>query len=493
MGTDELRDFYAMLGVPPHATSKEIRHAYRELARRYHPDSREVHTPTSLFHLVQEAYAVLRDPASRQAYDRRRQELRSREPKLTCGVLLSREVLYTGHEEQVFYALLDVHPAPVRAEERQPLDLCIVIDRSTSMKGARLRSTREAARRIVDQLGDDDCLGIVSFSDRAEVVVSGRVGSHRPQLKAGITGVQAEGGTEIFQGLRVGLRELMSCRREDAVGYLILLTDGSTYGDEDLCLAAASKAGDSGVGIITMGIGEDWNDQLLDEIAARSGGTCVYIASSHQVQQQLVGIIRGLGLVLASELNLVVEASAGVRVESAFLTSPSLARLDHSATSIRLGSLRLDVPVRVLLEVVTAPRVPGAHRLLKLELEAVLSGPADRRESSTRGIVCTFTDDVPDQFNQSVPKAVLSALRRVTLFRLQEQAWSSLEKDDVDGATRRLEAVASGLLDLGEKQLARAVHLEAAHIAESGASTDRGRKEIKYGTRSLTIGGHAYD
>ena len=60
------KDYYAIMGVPQSATDEEIRRAYRALARRYHPDSRTERAPTTLFHEVQEAYAVLGDPRQRR-------------------------------------------------------------------------------------------------------------------------------------------------------------------------------------------------------------------------------------------------------------------------------------------------------------------------------------------------------------------------------------------------------------------------------------------
>ncbi|MBN1813462.1 MAG: DnaJ domain-containing protein, partial [Anaerolineae bacterium] len=59
------KDYYAILGISQSATDEEVRRAYRALARRYHPDSRTESAPTTLFHDVQAAYAVLSDPLQR--------------------------------------------------------------------------------------------------------------------------------------------------------------------------------------------------------------------------------------------------------------------------------------------------------------------------------------------------------------------------------------------------------------------------------------------
>ncbi len=494
MGAEIERDFYAILGIAPSASSKEIKRAYHRLARRYHPDSREVHTPTSLFHQVQEAYAVLSDPSTRQAYDRRREaQGEGEQSALAWNMLLSRDPLYAGYEEQLLYVLLEIAPAQNWQRKLLPLDLSIVIDRSTSMAGARLENTKEAARTIVDELQDDDNLAVVSFSDRAEVVLSGRVGHQRPQFKAGITALRAEGGTELLQGLHAGLQELEGYQRQDAASHLVLLTDGRTYGDEELCLAAAERAGERGIAITALGIGEDWHDDLLDEVAALSGGASAYIASPYQVEDLLRERVRSLGSVYATGLELRVRAADGVWVENAFLISPSLGRLDPSGEVFRLGSLAGDGPLGVLLEVAVRGKEAGEHRLLQLGLRGDVSSLNRGHQILRRELRSTFAPGVADWSDETAPPAVLSALRKVTLYRMQEQAWSALAAGDVRGATRRLRAVATRLLDLGEERLAQVALLEAGRVAETKRASQQGRLEIKYGTRSLKLGGGAYD
>jgi len=68
---------YAVLGVPPDASHSDLVHAYRALVRRHHPDSRtttdpdQASTDDATLRLIQAAYAVLRNPDERAAYDRR--------------------------------------------------------------------------------------------------------------------------------------------------------------------------------------------------------------------------------------------------------------------------------------------------------------------------------------------------------------------------------------------------------------------------------------
>ncbi len=480
------KDYYAILELPQSATEEEIKHAYRTLARRYHPDSRAEDVATVLFHEIQAAYAVLSDPVSRRAYDQRRAELGlGEEAAFSWEILPSQDQLCSSHEEQVLYLLVEIRPALAAQGERLPLNLCLVIDRSTSMQGARLDHVKEAAHQIIDELHDDDALAVVTFHDWAEVILPSQSGVNRTQAKAKISTLWASGGTEILQGLRAGLAELEKRHSGQVTSHLILLTDGQTYGDEEDCMAEARRAGARRIGITGLGIGEDWNDALLDEIATQSGGASAYIASPGQVRKILQQKVRGLGNIFAQGLTLETRCAEGVRIESAFRISPYMECLTLTGDVISLGTLQANVPLSIVLEVGVAQRQAGEQRLLQLELTGDVPALDRQGEKLRHDVRCTFTSTEPPP--AAVPQVILDALGKITLYRMQEQAWDALESGDVDRATRQLKMMATRLFDLGENQLAQAAMLEAGRIAQGGAPTAKGRKELKYGTRSLSM------
>jgi len=404
---------------------------------------------------------------------------------LSWEILQSQTQLCSLYQEQVLYLLVEIRPATAAPGERLPLNLCLVVDRSTSMQGARLEHVKEAAYQIIDGLHDDDALAVVTFNDRANIVLPSQPGASRAYAKAKISTMSASGGTEIFQGMQAGLAEVEKHHNEQVISHMILLTDGQTYGDEEACIAEARLAGARHIGISAMGIGEDWNDALLDEIAAQSGGVSAYIASPGQVYTFLQERVRGLGSLFAQALTLELQCADGVQVEALFRTSPYLERLTLTGSVANLGILQADAPLAVVLEIGVTHKPPGEHGLLQLELAGNIPSLGRQGDKLQHDVHCTFTSDEPP--TEPVPPAMRSALSKATIYRMQEQAWHALDGGDVKGATRRLEMMATRLFDLGEIQLARSAMLEAGRIAQGGAPTAKGRKELKYGTRSLTI------
>jgi len=478
------KDLYRILGVPFNATQEQIKQAYRALVRRYHPDSGTEDASAARFREIHDAYTVLSNPARRQAYDRWWSE---RYPGgtavFTWEVLTSRKQLPLIVEEQMLYVLINIRSGQKAKEHRLPLNLALVIDRSTSMQGDRLDYVKAAAHQIIEELEDHDVLSVVTFSDRAEVVVPSQHLKNRARIHTHISAIWTSGGTEILRGLRAGLEQVRRFHTDDVISHLILLTDGRTYGDEEECIAEARRAGLQRIGISALGIGEDWNDTFLEEMTRQAGGTCSYIPHPRQIRHVLQEQVRGLGAIAVRDLLLTLRLSEGVRLDSAFRCAPYIERLLVQKGEINLGLLQGNTPIQILLELVVAPQPEGKQRLVQLELSGSVPVSGER-ERLVFDLQAEFTGE-PEE--QPVPTVIINVLNRINLFRMQEMAWNALEEGRREEAHRRLEAVATRLLNMGERELAHIALLEAGRIAQGGQASKKGHKTIKYGTRALGL------
>ena len=479
-------DYYTVLGVSRSATAQEIQKTYHALARRLHSEATQDVTLAEQFRRVQEAYKVLSDPEKRLEYDRQQAgDKMAGEPAINLQVTLSHRSLPCLDEDQMLYAMIEITPSPHIEMRRLLLNLCLVLDRSTSMQGLRLQRVKEATHYIIDYLNDEDILSIVTFSDRAEVVLSGQRLDDRVRIKALVSAIRSSGGTEIFQGLQTGLIELERVRSPEMINHLILLTDGQTYGDEEKCLLAADRASRHQIGISTMGIGQDWNDKLLDEIALRSGGTSAYIDSAAKVISFFRDKVHSLVNVFARELRYTLEFGEGVRLKDSFLVSPYIARLQEREGGFHLGQLSADTPTVILLECLISPKLPGLHRLFQLELVGDVPVLGRQSERIKREVEVNFAPT--RELEETVPPRIVSALGKLAIFKMQEKTMSDLERGQVEQASQRLETMATRLLNIGELELAKSALLEAGRLARSGHLSPEGRKKIRYGTRSLSL------
>ncbi len=481
---DPQKDYYHILGVDEDAGQSEIKAAFRVLARRYHPDSET--GDAEKFRLVQEAYEVLRDPARRLAYERQRAARGlTHEIPFRIDGWTSASVLPVLESEQLLYVMAEISPRHRREAGKQPLNLALVIDRSTSMRGTRMENVKLAIHEFIDALKPEDRLAIIAFSDRAEVIVPSVLGTEKRRLHAAVSRLVPSGGTEIYQGLVAGLEEVRRYVSGRYITHVILMTDGRTYGDEELALFEARRAASRGIGISALGIGEDWNDVFLDALAQAGHGLSQYISAPSQLQKLLQDHLRGLSSVVVRDLDLSIKLAEGVAVRSIYRVRPHIGPLpEPKGTPVRLGHLS-DEPIAVLMELIIPPSPPmGERRIVRLEAEG-LAGESMQRVRVRYDVTVTFTTgEVPVQ---QVPPRLLTTLARWSVYRLQEKAWAMLEEGDAGQATVLLQSAATRLFDLGQRELARVAMLEADRVAQEGTPSSRGRKQLRYGTRSLTI------
>ncbi|MBN2390930.1 MAG: VWA domain-containing protein [Anaerolineae bacterium] len=481
---DSQKDYYAILQVSLNADDDEIKQAYREKARDYHPDSG--HGDAERFREVQEAYEVLRDEVLRRAYDRQR-EKRGLSEDAPVGLVLSqsRTEALPLDEPQVLYVLVDIQPNAElqRDVTRRYLNVALVVDCSTSMSGARMQNVKIAAADLVEALGPQDRLAIVAFSDRAEVFAPAQPVDNPHTFRSALAALTPSGGTEIYQGLAAGLEEVRRYASSQMVNHVILLTDGRTYGDETHALTTARQAAADSISISAFGIGEDWNDEFLDALARNAGGVSRYIRAPSDVRAAIKRQIQGLSSTLLQNVKLEVNMAPYVHIQGVYRAAPYLEILENSENHIvALGNVMADEPVSVVLEFVIDQAVTGERRIARLDLVGEkIDAPEPVR--LRQDVNVTFTLEPKEE---PVPTKLLDRLARLSVFHLQERAWKALGSGDVHQATTCLEYAATRLFDMGHRDLGQAAMLEVSRLVHGGDPTKEGRKKLRYGTRSLT-------
>lgn len=483
---DVSRNLYAILGVPSDATQEDIREAYRLAARRFHPDANPNEGADLQFRDIAAAYEILGNPQQRYAYDEALRVGEEAPAYFSVRVTPSRRVLSTLDEPQVLYLLLEIAPLRELARQKRPevrLNLTLVLDHSKSMKGLRLDKLKIAAIQIIENLNSQDRLSIVSFSDRADVLIPAGAVEDKTALRAQVNMIWADGGTEIYHGLRAGIDECRKYLSDRYVNHVILLTDGRTFGDEERCLELAEKAATEGIGISAMGIGEEWNDEFLDALASRTGGTSTYVNSPTAVVRFLNERVRSLGDTLAERLKLSVAPDADVVLESVFKLQPNPQPLDITPQPIPLGLLEFNRTLTCLIQLQMPPSTQtGFRTVARLDVTGNILMAERQVYKAVSDISVEIAENPPPE---DPPPAILDSLGKLTLYRIQEKAQQSLAQGNVAEATRRLENLATRLLASGQDELAQMAIIEARRVASTSVLSEEGRKTLKFGTRML--------
>lgn len=479
------QDYYSLLGLARDASQEEIKRAYFEAAQKLHPDKNTAAGETELFLGVQQAYEVLSNPARRKQYDATLPPEEKLYLPYNYEVLYSRPNLVQLDEPQILYLILELGaPVEARAAPSPPLNVCLVLDRSTSMQGEKMDIVKATAIQVLRNLRQQDILSVVTFSDRAEVIIPASYLQDKARSEAKIQMIQPSGATEIYQGLEAGVKEVMRSLDAKRINHIILLTDGHTYGDEQQCLALASRLAEHGIGISGMGIGQEWNDIFLDVLSTRTGGSSAYIAKPQDIKRLLLEKFNALAQTYAEDITLDLKYIEDVELTYAFRLQPDPSPIDLGEKSLHLGSILQDSNTQVIFEYMIHPKAVKSESLtlldgiLKVSIASQVMPVPQLRVRLNRPVSASPEMDPP-------PPKIVQALSRLMLYRMQERARKDLEKGNVDSATRQLQVLASNLLTQGERSLAQTILLEVDHLQKQNSLTIEGSKKIKYGTRSL--------
>jgi Ca-activated chloride channel homolog len=275
---------------------------------------------------------------------------------------------------QVAYVLLEAKPTELMAQVRMPLNFALVLDHSGSMKGAKLKNVKEAVKMVIDRLEPTDYISVIIFDDTCQVIIPSMPARDPVGMKAAIDRIRDAGGTTMSLGMMQGINELRRWNIPNAINRMILLTDGVTYGDSDRCRQLARDARAAGIAIYPLGIGQDWDENLLDTIGEMSGGMpAEFIRNPSDAMTVFEQQIQSAVAVAVRNATMILRLPAGVTAKKAVKVLPIISDLGPSVLGdrqvvVHLGDLEKDTPQSILVELLIDPRPAGLFRIAQAEL-----------------------------------------------------------------------------------------------------------------------------
>lgn len=439
--------------------------------------------------------------------------------------------LPASHQPSVAYVLVDItedtqsgSQAPAQdgatsnSEAVQgpvaPLNLSLVLDTSGSMGGAKLHNLKEAVKWVINHLSAQDTISITLFDEEVHPLIPvTRAGDARDML-AQVDAIREANGTAMSKGLQVGLDEAVKGRTPGVVSRIILLTDGQTWGDSDICKQLAAQAGTAGIPISALGVGadEDWSIELLDDIATVSGGLSGYIAKPDEIADAFRGTVLAMQQTVARNLRLSFNPAGGVSARTIYRVAPIISKLWPPETAVEtsegaqdaqaqgaetrapqpqqgeinlpLGDIQANGAQTLLFEMLLPPRRPGQYRLARLLLKYEETDRPQSENDTALDLVATFSAGA--KRGPGNPR-VMNSVEKATAFKLQTRALQASMVGDVANATRNLRAAATRLLNMGETDLANAAESEAQLLESKGQMSPAGTKKLAFETRKLAV------
>ncbi|KFK36800.1 hypothetical protein AALP_AA4G173100 [Arabis alpina] len=248
------------------------------------------------------------------------------------------------------------HNNQISRYPRAPVDLVTVLDISGSMAGTKLALLKRAMGFVIQNLGSNDRLSVIAFSSTARRLfpLTKMSDAGRQRALQAVNSVVANGGTNIAEGLRKGVKVMEDRRDKNPVASIILLSDGRdtyTMNQPDpnykLLLPLSMHGCESKrfqIPVHSFGFGSDHDASLMHFVSETSGGTFSFIESESVIQDALAQCIGGLLSVAVQELRLEIDGmSSDVHLSSIKAGSyPSLVTDDCRSGCVDIGDLYAD-------------------------------------------------------------------------------------------------------------------------------------------------------
>ncbi len=348
---------------------------------------------------------------------------------------------YAAPQDAAFAIHMNAAPAPFGADEhlllrvgiqgktiapedRDPALLIFVIDVSGSMDAPeRLGRVKESLALLVEELREDDRVGIVIYASEARLVLEPTPASDKTKINAAINGLTSEGSTYAEAGLMLGYNLARQHQREGSITRVILLSDGVANVGEtgpDAILNTVRAGVNEGITLSTIGFGMgNYNDVLMEQLANDGNGNYYYVDNIREARRIFVNNLTSTLQVIEYDAKIQVEFNPEVVAQYRLIgyENRAVADEDFRDDTVDAGEVGAGHSVTALYEIELKAAASGTLATAYIRYE-----DADSRDvveiNNAIGVddVLNSFDDVPTDFKLQAAAAEFSELLRQSSF-----------------------------------------------------------------------------
>lgn len=388
---------------------------------------------------------------------------------------LGQSAIYVSDTDKVYLRLSLTTPAMRSDRERPPINVAIVVDRSGSMSGKRIRAAKKAARVALDRLSSNDIVSLVSYNQDVQVLHRAtRLKGARDDLERAIERLSANGTTALYDGVEEGGEQVQKYLSDNKVNRVILLSDGlANVGPSkpsDLARLGRRLASD-GITVTTIGLGLDYNEDLMQRLAASSDGNHAFVEHPGDLAEIFDKEFGDALSVAARDIRIIIECRQGFRPKRILGRE---ADISGNTITLKMSQLQAANERYVIVELeAPANASVGTQDVADVRVD-YFDLETNRRDRVEAPVRARLTDSKQDA-TESINKSVMSKVTMQIATEENEKAVALRDKGKVKEARQVLERNAAYLKTQQQ-------HLGSG-VGAAAASTVRELKKLEASNR----------
>lgn len=370
---------------------------------------------------------------------------------------------------------VSVSASTIARSQRAPLNIAVLLDASGSMnKAGKLEEAQSALSKLWSTLSPNDRFTLITFADRAHVVHQNQLVGTSTNPPIGLSFIQPEGGTNLYDGLRTALEALKQGDNAQNMDRLILISDGQANvgpSSKRHLREQASSFADLGYSLSAIGLGVDYDETALRILTDVGGGT-----------YHLVDASQGINTVLQKEVasNTTIASSSTV-VSLSFPSGVTPLRYlgwfpekDGRSSRINLGELYSNMNKQVFIEVEIDPEAMLSNEIVQARL-SYFDHLSSERITQTQVVLASKSNDPLARVNSVNHSLINDAKDAKTTWELLQWV-DTLDETDTNIPVLPQNSMLNGVVQQ---------YQEINPLSEAGK---RWKKELEYtSTRSLRV------
>jgi Ca-activated chloride channel family protein len=310
-----------------------------------------------------------------------------------------------------------------RREGHAPLNIAICLDKSGSMSGEKIRHAKNAALAALDRLSSNDIVSVVTFDTHVRVAVPATKLTDRSSVRAAIEDINADGTTALFAGVSKAAEELRKFIDRERVNRIVLLSDGQANvgpaSPSDLGALGYSLRKE-GISVSTYGLGLDYNEDLMCQLARRSDGNHYFVEKAAELGEVFDKEFGNALSVVAQEVAIKIKCADGIRPVRLLGREGEIA---GQRVYVNIASLYAEQEKFVVLEVEVPATDAGRSRevgTVEVSYANMATKTTDKLSST---VSVTFSGHTVECEKAENPKVMASAVSLVTNEESKRATW----------------------------------------------------------------------